>query len=283
MKTWTVTRIRQAKGKQKLACLTAYDCSTARMMDEAGIPLILVGDSLGMTVLGYESTLPVTMEQMLHHTAAVVRGVKNALVIADMPFLSYQPSLEVGIVNAGRLLKEAGADAVKIEGGAFRADLVRALTANGIPVVGHIGLTPQSIRELGGYKLQGRTAPAADQLRTDARVLNEAGIFALVLECIPAPLAAEITAATTTPTIGIGAGPGCDGQVLVSHDMLGLNEQFQPKFVKAYAQLAPQMRDAFAAYARDVANGTFPAPEHSYDPLPESPDALHNPLAPPPV
>jgi 3-methyl-2-oxobutanoate hydroxymethyltransferase len=265
MKTWTVTDIRQAKGKQKLACLTAYDATTARMMDEAGLPLILVGDSLGMTVLGYESTLPVTMEQMLHHTAAVRRAVKHALVIADMPFLSYQVSLESALLNAGRLLKEAGADAVKIEGGAFRADLVRALTANGIPVAGHIGLTPQSIRELGGYKLQGRTAPAAEQLRTDTRVLNEAGIFALVLECIPGPLAAELTTRSATPTIGIGAGAGCDGQVLVSHDMLGMNEQFQPRFVKCYARLAPQMREAFAAYAREVADGTFPAAEHGYD------------------
>ena len=265
MKTWTATRIRQAKGKQKLACLTAYDCATARMIDEAGLPLIMVGDSLGMTVLGYDTTIPVTMEQMLHHTAAVVRGVKNALVIADMPFLSYQVSIEAGIANAGRLIKEAGADAVKIEGGAFRADLVRALTANGIPVVGHIGLTPQSIRELGGYKVQGRTAPAAARLREDALALAEAGIFALVLECLPSPLAGEITAAVPVPTIGIGAGPACDGQVLVSHDMLGLNEQFHPKFVKRYAELAPLMRNAFAAYAKDVAEGTFPGPEHGYE------------------
>jgi len=265
MKTWTATRIRQAKGKQKLACLAAYDCTTARMIDEAGIPLILVGDSLGMTVLGYDTTIPVTMEQMLHHTTAVVRGVKNALVIADMPFLSYQTSIEAGITNAGRLLKEAGADAVKIEGGAFRADLVGALTANGIPVVGHIGLTPQSIRELGGYKVQGRTQPAADRLLTDAKTLTDAGVFALVLECLPTPLAAEITAAVSVPTIGIGAGPGCDGQVLVSHDMLGMNDQFQPRFVKRYADLAPQMRAAFAAFAKEVADGSFPGPEHGYD------------------
>ena len=264
MKTWTATRIRQAKGKQKLACLTAYDYATARMIDEAGIPLILVGDSLGMTVLGYDTTIPVTMEQMLHHTAAVVRGVKNALVIADMPFLSYQTSIETGIANAGRLLKEAGADAVKIEGGAFRADLVRALTANGIPVVGHIGLTPQSIRKL-GYKVQGKTPSAAAQLHEDAIALAEAGIFALVLECLPSPLAAEITAAVPVPTIGIGAGAACDGQVLVSHDMLGLTEEFQPKFVKRYADLAPQMRAAFAAYAKEVGDGTFPGPEHGYD------------------
>lgn len=265
MKTWTVPRVRQVKGKQKLACLTAYDYTTARMMDEAGIPLILVGDSLGMTVLGFDTTIPVTMEQMLHHTAAVVRGVKHALVIADMPFLSYQASIESGITNAGRLIKEAGADAVKIEGGAFRSDLIRALTANGIPVVGHIGLTPQSIRELGAYKLQGRTAPAAEQLCVDAQALAEAGVFALVLECLPSPLAAEITAATPVPTIGIGAGPACDVQVLVSHDMLGLNDQFQPRFVKRYADLAPRMRAAFAAYAREVGDGTFPGPEHGYD------------------
>ena len=265
MKTWTATRIRQAKGKQKLACLTAYDCATARMVDEVGIPLVLVGDSLGMTVLGYDTTIPVTMEDMLHHTAAVVRGVKNALVIADMPFLSYQISIESGIANAGRLIKESGADAVKIEGGAFRTDLVRTLVANGIPVMGHIGLTPQSIRELGGYKVQGRTAPAAAQLQVDAQALAEAGIFALVLECVPAALAAEITAAIPVPTIGIGAGAGCDGQVLVSHDMLGLNEQFLPKFAKRYANLAPQMRTAFADFAKDVAAGTFPGPEHCYE------------------
>ena len=265
MKRWTVTRIRQAKGKQRIACLTAYDYTTARMVDEADIPLVLVGDSLGMTMLGYDTTIPVTMEQMLHHTAAVVRGVKNALVIADMPFLSYQISIETGITNAGRMLKEAGADAVKIEGGAFRTDLVQALIANGIPVVGHIGLTPQSIREMGGYKVQGRTSAAAAQLRADALALADAGIFALVLECIPAALAAEITAAIPVPTIGIGAGPFCDGQVLVSHDMLGLNDQFQPKFVKRYANLAPQMRAAFSAYVREVTDGSFPGPEHGYD------------------
>ncbi len=265
MKIWTVTRIRQAKGKQKLPCLTAYDCTTARMIDEAGIPLILVGDSLGMTVLGYDTTLPVTMEQMLHHTAAVARGVKNALVIADMPFLSYQTSIETGITNAGRLIKEAGADAVKIEGGAFRADLVRALTANGIPVMGHIGLTPQSVRELGGFKVQGRTQTAAAKLCQDAVALAEAGVFTLVLECLPSSLGAEITAVTPVPTIGIGAGPGCDGQVLVSHDMLGLQDQPLPRFVKRYAELAPQMRDAFAAYAKEVADGTFPRAEHGYE------------------
>ena len=265
MKTWTATRIRQAKGKQKISCLTAYDCTTARMVDETGIPLVMVGDSLGMTVLGYETTIPVTMEQMLHHTAAVVRGVKSALVIADMPFLSYQVSIESGIANAGRLIKEAGADAVKIEGGAFRSDLVRALVTNGIPVVGHIGLTPQSILEMGGYKIQGRTAPAAARLLADAQALAEAGIFALVLECLPSPLATEITAAVPVPTIGIGAGPGCDGQVLVSHDLLGLNEQFLPKFAKRYANLAPQMRTAFAEFAKDVTAGTFPGPEHGFD------------------
>ena len=265
MKTWTATRIRQTKGQQKLACLTAYDYTTARMVDEAGIPLILVGDSLGMTVLGYDTTIPVTMEQMLHHTAAVVRGVKQALVIADMPFLSYQTSIETGITNAGRLIKEAGADAVKIEGGAFRADLVRALTANGIPVMGHIGLTPQSIREIGGYKVQGRTAPAAARLIEDAQALSEAGIFTLVLECLPSPLASDITATVPVPTIGIGAGPGCDGQVLVSHDMLGLNEQFLPRFAKRYATLAPHMRTAFASYAKDVAAGTFPGAENEYE------------------
>ena len=268
MKTWTVTRIRESKGRQKLACLTAYDCTTAHLIDEAGLPLILVGDSLGMTMLGYDTTLPVTMEHMLHHTAAVVRGVKNALVVADMPFLSYQVTIGDGVQNAGRLLKEAGADAVKIEGGEIRVELIRTLIANGIPVMGHLGLTPQSINAFGGYKVQGRDQKTADQLRADALLLAEAGVFAIVLECVPVPLAASITAAVSVPTIGIGAGPACDGQVLVSHDMLGLNESFKPRFVKQYASLAAQMRIAFAAYAGEVASGAYPAPEHGYNAAP---------------
>jgi 3-methyl-2-oxobutanoate hydroxymethyltransferase len=268
MKTWTVTRIRESKGRQKLACLTAYDCTTAHLMDAAGLPLILVGDTLGMTMLGYDTTLPVTMAHMLHHTAAVVRGVKNALVVADMPFLSYQVTIAEGVQNAGRLLKDAGADAVKIEGGEIRVELIRTLVANGIPVMGHIGLTPQSVHALGGYKVQGRDPKTADQLRADALRLADAGVFALVLECVPAPLAAAITAAASVPTIGIGAGPACDGQILVSHDMLGLTENLKPRFVKEYVDLGAQMRTAFAAYAHDVAAGAFPAPEHCYDAAP---------------
>lgn len=268
MKTWTTQHIRQAKGREKLPCLTAYDATTARLIDEAGLPLILVGDSLGMTMLGYDTTLPVTMAQMLDHTAAVARGAPHALVVADMPFLSYQVSIEQALLHAGGFLKDANADAVKIEGGAFRAALVRTLTRNGIPVMGHIGLTPQSIRELGGFKVQGRLPAAAESLRDDAVALAEAGAFALVLECMPPGLAAAITAAVPIPTIGIGAGPACDGQVLVCHDMLGLNDRFQPRFVKRYADLGAQMRTAFAAYARDVQAGTFPGPEHLYDAAP---------------
>lgn len=265
MKSWTTLKIRQAKGVAKLPCLTAYDHATAQLLDAAGIPLILVGDSLGMTVLGYDSTLPVTLEQMLHHTAAVARGVREALVVADMPFLSYQVSVAQGIENAGRFLKEAGADAVKIEGGAFRGDLVRALVINGIPVLGHIGLTPQSVREFGGYRVQGRSSEQAAALRADAQALCAAGVFALVLECVPAPLAAAITAEVPVPTIGIGAGAACDGQVLVSHDMLGLQESVRPRYVKRYAELARSMRAAFEAYAADVRTGVFPAPEHAYE------------------
>jgi 3-methyl-2-oxobutanoate hydroxymethyltransferase len=263
MKTWNTARIKASKGVCRLACLTAYDTGSARLADAAGIPLLLVGDSLGMTVLGYGSTLPVTMADMLHHTAAVARGASDALVVADMPFLSYQISLEEGLRNAGRFVQEAGADAVKIEGGAVRADLVGTLTRNGIPVLGHIGLTPQSINVLGGYKVQGKTREARDRLVDDARALAEAGVFALVLECVPPEIGAAVTAAVTVPVIGVGAGPACDGQMLVMHDLLGLTER-PPKFAKAYAALADAMRAAFSAYAADVAAGTFPGPEHCY-------------------
>lgn len=263
--TWTTKTIRDSKGKQKLACLTAADCATARLIDEAGIPLILVGDSLAMTVLGYETTLPVTVNEMLHHTAAVTRGVRNALVVADMPFLSYQISIAQAIENAGRFLKEAGARAVKIEGGAERVELVRALINNGIPVLGHIGLTPQSVHTMGGYKVQGRQANEARRLIEDAQALETAGVFALVLECIPATLGTEITAAVSIPTIGIGAGPGCDGQVLVVHDLLGLSPAAHtPRFVKHYAELGSLMQTAFNAYRADVEAGRFPTQEHSY-------------------
>ena len=264
MNNWTTSRIKACKGKERLVCLTAYDYTTARIVDDSGIHLILVGDSLGMTMLGYDSTLPVTMDEMLHHTAAVVRGVNNALVVADMPFMSYQVSGEQALVNAGRFLKEVGAGAVKIEGGSQRAPVVRDLVENGIPVLGHVGLTPQSVHQLGGYKVQGKQEPEAERLMNDARALEAAGVFALVLECIPAALARKITDMLEIPTIGIGAGQPCDGQILVTHDLLGLYTDLSPKFVKRYAQLSVDMKAAFEAYARDVQAGAFPADEHAY-------------------
>jgi 3-methyl-2-oxobutanoate hydroxymethyltransferase len=265
MKQWTARKIRHSKGSRRLACLTACDFAGARLLDAAGVPLVLVGDSLAMTSLGLETTLPATMEQMLHHTAAVSRGVREALVVADMPFMSYQVSEEQALRNAGRFLQEAGADAVKLEGGAIRAPLVRRLTENGIPVLGHIGLTPQSVMELGGFKVQGRKPEEAARLLADAEALAAAGAFAIVLECVPAALAAEITRAVPVPTIGIGAGAACDGQVLVLHDMLGLTPaEKQPRFVRRYAELAETIARAVAAYVRDVEAGDFPGPEHGY-------------------
>ena len=267
MKLWNTARIKASKGEQKIPCVTVYDFAFARLADEAGIPLLLVGDSLGMAMLGHASTLPVTMDMMVHHTAAVARAAKNAVVLADMPFLSYQASLEEGLRNAGRFLQEAGAEAIKIEGGAFRAGLVEALTLNGIPVVGHIGLTPQSVHVLGGFKVQGRTREAGEQLVADAQALAGAGAFAIVLECVPPDIAAAVTAAAPVPVIGIGAGPACDGQVLVMHDLLGLSENAPPKFVKPYAALAKTVGEAFRAYAADVQSGAFPGPEHCYAPV----------------
>ena len=256
---WTVPKIKALKDKQKVTALTAYDTLSAAYADEAGIPLILVGDSLAMTVLGYETTLPVTMDEMVHHTAAVSRGVQNGLVVADMPFMSYQGTVEHAIENAGRFIKEAGADAVKIEGGTLRASLVEKLTANGIPVLGHIGLTPQSVKELGGFKMQGKTAKAARRLMDDAMVLEQSGAFALVLECVPAELAQRISGALKIPTIGIGAGPHCDGQILVFTDVLGLGRGHVPGFVRQYADLKPQIQQALSSYKTDVANGGFPS------------------------
>jgi 3-methyl-2-oxobutanoate hydroxymethyltransferase len=261
---WTVDSIRRRKGKGKIVSLTAYDYASAQCVDAAGIHLVIVGDSLGMTVLGYDSTIPVTMADMVHHTRAVMRGVESALVVADMPFLSYQVSLGEAVENAGRLIKEAGADAVKIEGGAFRAETVSHLVANGIPVMGHIGLTPQSVRAWGGYKVQGRGAEQAATLQADALALEKAGVFSLVLEGMPAELAGAITAAVSIPTVGIGAGPDCDGQVLVMHDMLGLYSDRVPKFVKRYAELGKAMAEAFASYKAEVESGVFPGPENCY-------------------
>ncbi len=261
---WTVDRVCKSKGNKKISSVTAYDYTSARWVDAAGIELIIVGDSLGMTMLGYDSTIPVTLDDMIHHAKAVMRGVKSALVVADMPFLSYQAGLDEAVLNAGRLLKESGVDAVKIEGGTFRVETVRHLIANGIPVMGHIGLTPQSVRAFGGYKVQGKTEAAASQLLEDAKALAEAGIFALVLEGMPSALAGEITQAIDIPTIGIGAGPDCDGQVLVMHDLLGLYTDFTPKFVKRYAELGEAMKAAFETYRSEVEQGQFPAPEHCY-------------------
>ena len=261
---WTATKIRALKGERKIAVLTAYDALTGSLVDGAEIPMVLVGDSLGMTVLGYETTLPVGMDEMLHHTAAVARGVEHALVVADMPFMSYQPSVAMGLENAGRFLKESGADAVKIEGGTIRAELIGALVANGVPVLGHIGLTPQSIKEMGGYKVQGKTSEQARQLMDDAMAVEQAGAFALVLECVPAELGEMISGALTIPTIGIGAGAGCDGQVLVFTDLLGISGKPIPRFVKKYADLNPIIIEALASYRNEVEAGVFPTDEQAY-------------------
>jgi 3-methyl-2-oxobutanoate hydroxymethyltransferase len=247
---------------RRFAMLTAYDHPTARILDAAGIPVLLVGDSLGQTVLGYETTLPVTMEEMLHHTKAVSRGAKNALIVGDMPFLSYQASLDEGIANAGRFLKEAGAHAVKVEGPQLA--LAEALTDLGIPVMGHLGLTPQSVRGMGGYRVQGRTEEAARRLLDDALSLEKAGAFAVVLEGIPRDLGRTITSSLSVPSIGIGAGPGCDGQVLVLTDLLGLGGGPPPRFARAYADLEGEITRAVTAFAHDVEEGSFPDDEYSY-------------------
>jgi 3-methyl-2-oxobutanoate hydroxymethyltransferase len=252
----------KARG-EKFAMLTAYDVQTARILDEAGIPVLLVGDSLGQVVLGYDTTLPVTVDEMLHHTRAVARGARNALVVGDMPFGSYQTSAEDGLRNAARFLKEGNAHAVKFEGP--QVELLERCSANGIPVMGHLGLTPQSVHLFGGYKVQGRTEEAADRILRYAKELEEAGAFALVLECVPSELGAAVTRALSIPTIGIGAGPGTDGQVLVINDMAGLSEGKLPRFVKRYADVASVIRDAARSFAAEVAAGTYPAPEHGYD------------------
>jgi 3-methyl-2-oxobutanoate hydroxymethyltransferase len=250
---------------ERFAMLTAYDALSAHLLDEAGIPIILVGDTLGMVMLGHDDTLPVTVDDMIHHTAAVRRGAKNAFVVGDMPFMSYQASSEDGIRNAGRFLKEAGAHAVKLEGGGRVLELVARLTDSGIPVMGHLGLTPQSVNQFGGYRVQGRSDEQAHQILKDAKALEASGAFALVLEAVPSALAAEVTASLRIPTIGIGAGPGCSGQVLVFHDFLGITEGKAPRFVKRYAQLGTEIKRAAEAFAREVADGTYPGPEHAYD------------------
>lgn len=261
----TAATFRKAKedGK-KLSMLTAYDYSTAGLIDEAGVNGILVGDSLGNVILGYEDTISVTMEDMIHHGAAVARGAKNALVVVDMPFMSYQTSVYDAVVNAGRLMKEGRANAVKLEGGTEVADQIKAIVQAGIPVMAHLGLTPQSINTFGGYKVQGRDEAAAKKLLEDARAIEEAGAFAVVLECVPSKLAQMVTEMLSIPTIGIGAGAGCDGQILVYQDMLGMFSDFTPKFVKRYGEIGTSMKEAFRAYIEEVENGTFPAPEHGY-------------------
>ncbi len=248
----------------RITCLTAYDYPTARLLDEAGVDILLVGDSLGMVLLGYENTLPVTMEEMLHHTRAVRRGTRRALVVADMPYGSYHTELEESLRNAVRFVKEAGAEAVKLEGGEKRLELIARLVEAEIPVMGHIGLTPQSVHTLGGFKVQGKTIEAAEQLLRDARSVEAAGAFAIVLESVPRELAARITQQLHIPTIGIGAGPECDGQVLVFHDLVGLTQGTVPKFARRYANLAETIARAAGEYCEDVRSGRFPSDEQSF-------------------
>lgn len=261
----TVSTFLKMKGEgKKISMITAYDYTTARLVDESGIDSILVGDSLGNVMLGLGDTVSVTMEDMIHHGAAVARGTKNALVVVDMPFMSYQSSVYDAVVNAGRLMKEARANAVKLEGGVEVADRIRAIVDCQIPVCAHIGLTPQGINALGGFKVQGKTADSARKLLEDAHAVEEAGAFAVVLEAIPAELAERVSAELTIPTIGIGAGAGCDGQVLVNQDMLGMFHDFTPKFVRRFAEVGDVMLEAYRAYDAAVKDGSFPAAEHTY-------------------
>lgn len=261
----TVATFREAKlDKKKIAMLTAYDYSTARLVDSCDIEGILVGDSLGMVCLGYKDTLSVTMEDMIHHTRAASRGTKNALLVGDMPFMSYHASVYDAVKNAGRMVQEGHAEAVKLEGGVSVARQVRAIVKAQIPVMGHIGLTPQSVNLFGGFKVQGRQLEAAKKLIDDAKRLEDAGVFAIVLECIPEALSGKITEAVSVPTIGIGAGSGCDGQILVYHDMLGMFSDFRPKFVKIFANAGEIIEQGIRKYADEVRNGCFPGPEHSF-------------------
>ena len=261
----TVPDIMAAKGKRKLSVLTAYDYPTGLWVDQSGTDIALVGDSLAMVVLGQEDTLSVSMDEMIHHTRAVSRAVKRALVIGDMPFLSYHASVEQAVLNAGRFLTEGRAQGVKLEGGARLLPQVKAMVNACIPVQGHLGLTPQSVAQMGGFKVQGKTAEAAKVLIEDAQALAEAGCFSIVLEGIPAPIAARITESVSIPTIGIGAGPDCDGQVLVIHDVLGMFKRFTPRFVKQYANLEGEIVNALTRFREEVENGKFPGPEHSYE------------------
>ena len=261
----TVLTFREAKQKgEKLTMLTAYDYSTAKLIDEAGVNSILVGDSLGNVILGYEDTVPVTVDDMIHHGAAVVRGAKNALVVIDMPFMSYQVSAEKALENAGRIMKETGADAVKLEGGHRVCPQIKAITEAGIPVCAHLGMTPQSVNAFGGFKVQAKSEESAKQLIEEAQAVEEAGAFAVVLECVPAKLAELVSQKTNIPTIGIGAGAGCDGQVLVYADMMGMFSDFVPKFVKQFAKVGDAMKQSVADYIAAVGDGSFPAEEHTF-------------------
>jgi 3-methyl-2-oxobutanoate hydroxymethyltransferase len=264
-KKTTLADLRKKKETgQKITMLTAYDYPTASLVDQAGIDTILVGDSLGMVVLGFDSTVPVTMDDMIHHTKAVVRGTKYGFVLGDMPFMSYQISIAKAIENAGRFIKEAGCDCVKLEGGTEMAPVVKAIVDAGVPVCAHIGLTPQTATKLGGFKVQGKDAESARELVQSAKDLEEAGAFMIVMECIPDLLAEKITQELNIITIGIGAGKDCDGQVLVYHDLVGLFERFTPKFVKQYINLSPKIREAIIQYKEEVETGAFPGPEHSF-------------------
>jgi 3-methyl-2-oxobutanoate hydroxymethyltransferase len=267
MKTTKVTihTLRQMKERgDKIAMLTAYDATFARLLDEAGADVLLVGDSLGMVVQGHDTTLPVTLDEIAYHCRAVVRGARRAHVVGDMPFMSYQASWEQGIMNAGKLMKEGNCHSVKLEGGAVHAELVHRLVNAGIPVMGHIGLTPQSYHQLGGFKVQGREVGGRERLLADALTLEQAGVYAIVLEAIPADIAREITARVGVPTIGIGAGTGCDGQVLVSYDALGMDESFKPRFVRRYATLGATIKEAIGHYVADVRAGAFPSDAESF-------------------
>ena len=260
--TRTVLRMKQTG--EKIAILTAYDYLTARLLDQAGVDVILVGDSLGNVVQGYETTLPVTVDDMIYHAKAVKRAVKGALIVVDMPFMSYQTSVDDAVRNCGRVMKEVGVGAVKLEGGAYIAEIVKHLVTIGIPVMGHLGLTPQSINKFGTYEVRAREKGEAGALLRDAKVLAEAGVFAIVLEKIPAALAKKVTEAVPVPTIGIGAGPHCDGQVLVVYDLLGMTEEFRPRFVRRYAELAQNVRTAVQSYVHDVKSRKFPTAKESY-------------------
>lgn len=264
MKNTVATIMKQKSAHDRITMLTAYDYSTAKLIDESGVEMILVGDSLGMVMLGYEDTLSVTMEDMIHHTAAVSRGAENAMVVADMPFMSYQTSIYDAVVNAGRLMKEGRANAVKLEGGKEFAPHIKAITDASIPVVAHIGMTPQSVNMFGGFKVQGKSREAAAKIIADARAVEQAGACAVVMECVPDRLAEYITKILTIPTIGIGAGKGCDGQVLVYQDMLGMYSDLTPKFAKKFGDIGTAMKNAFKAYIEETKSGSFPAEEHTF-------------------